>query len=195
MIDTFKQHISAEKFFNDGINFKSINKSDYISYLEFVKYFSALSKIEKHNLIIGINFSYGWMPTCFDFRSDKFDEAVEILNHTKQGIIPTIDQLKLLKGLLNNSLVGTSKLLHFINPSIMAIWDSRVYRYLTGIDYDENRKGTFDAFLDYLKFCDFMTHQSSYNQIHTIIEAEVGYAMTKFRTAELIMYSYGGKSR
>ncbi len=193
MIDIFKQHITTDKFLNDGKSFTIGNKSDYISYLEFVKYFNDLPKIEKHNLIIGINFSYGWMPTCFDFRSDNFDPAVEILNRTKQGMIPTVDELKLLKALFNNSLVGTSKLLHFINPNIMAIWDSRVYRYLTGQEYYEDRKGICEAFLDYLKFCDFLTQQSGYNQIHSSIEEQVGYSMSRFRTAELIMYNNGVK--
>jgi len=76
------------------------------------------------------------MPTSFDFRSDKFDEALEIINNAKKGIVPSIDQLEILKGLLNNSLVGTSKHLHFINPEIFAIWDSRVYRYLTAYSCD-----------------------------------------------------------
>ena len=51
MIDTFKQHVTPEQFINDGRSFKSGNKSDYISYLEFVKYFSDLTEIKKHNLI------------------------------------------------------------------------------------------------------------------------------------------------
>jgi hypothetical protein len=195
MIDTFKQHVTPEQFINDGRSFKSGNKSDYISYLEFVKYFSDLTEIKKHNLIIGINFSYGWMPTCFDFRSDNFKDAVDILNRTKQGMVPTVEELMLLKGLFNNSLVGTSKLLHFINPNIIAIWDSRVYRYLTEQEYYEDRKGICEAFLDYLKFCDLLTQPNEYNQIHSFIEGQVGYPMTKLRTAELIMYSKGAKPR
>ena len=55
------------------------------------------------------------MPTIFDFRSEDFDKAVEILNYAKKGVILTVKQLETLKGLFNNSLVGTTKLLHFIN--------------------------------------------------------------------------------
>lgn len=193
MIDTFKLHVTTGKFISDGRNFKGGNKSDYISYIEFVKYFIDLPEITKHNLIIGINFSYGWMPTCFDFRSNNFDEAVKILNQTKQGTTPTAAELKLLKSLFNNSLVGTSKILHFINPNIIAIWDSRVYRYLTGQEYYEEKKGTCEAFLDYLKFCKLLTQENTYSQIHSHVETQVGYVMTKFRTAELIMYSGGAK--
>ncbi len=195
MIDTFKLNVTSEKFVSDGWNFKAVKKSDYISYIEFVKYFSDLKEITEHNLIIGINFSYGWMPTCFDFRSNNFVEALNILNQTKRGMIPTVTELKILKSLFNNSLVGTSKVLHFINPTIIAIWDSRVYRYLTGKEYNEEKKGTCDAFFDYLKFCDLLTQENTYNQIHSHVESQVGYEMTKFRTAELIMYSGGGKTK
>ena len=157
MIDTFKQHVTTDKFLNDGRSFKLGNKSDYISYFEFVKYFSDLPIISKHNLIIGINFSYGWMPRCFYFRTGNFVDALAILNRTKQGTIPTAAELTLLKELFNNSLVGTSKLLHFINPNDFAIWDSRVYRYLTGTGPSNNEIGNCEAFLDYLKFCNFLT--------------------------------------
>jgi hypothetical protein len=38
---------------------------------------------------------------------------------------------RIIKSTINNSLVGLSKLLHFINPVVYAIWDSRIYRNTT----------------------------------------------------------------
>ena len=76
MIDKFKNHVSIDNFFTDCNNFK-VDKQTYdVSYPEFLKYFSDIKTITKHNLVIGINFTYGWMPTIFDFRSDNFDEAI-----------------------------------------------------------------------------------------------------------------------
>ena len=84
MIDGFKKHVSIEKFLQDCNNFK-VDKQTYDnSYLEFLKYFNDIKTISKHNLIIGINFTYGWMPTIFDFRSTDFDGAVKILNNAKK---------------------------------------------------------------------------------------------------------------
>ena len=195
MIDTFKQNITFEKFLADGekIEIKRNSYSYYISYPEFLKYFQNLKTITKHNLIIGINFTYGWMPTIFDFRSDKFDEALNILNKAKKDNKLTKDDLVLLKGLLNNSLVGTSKLLHFINPEKFAIWDSRVYRYLTGKAPYENRIGNCDTYLEYLEFCSYLAEQKEFNSLKKNIEYKVGYSMTSFRIAELVMYSNGAK--
>lgn len=191
MLDTFKQNIPLEKFFRDGNNFAIKRQSDYISYPEFLKYFSDLKTITRHNLIIGINFTYGWMPTIFDFRSDNFKEALDILNNAKIGIKPTVENLVLLKGLLNNSIVGTTKLLHFINPDNFAIWDSRVYRYLANQEPYDNRIGNCNTYIDYLAFCDYLTKQPEFKSLQKIIETKIGYSMTAFRVAELVMYSNG----
>lgn len=193
MIDTFKQNIPLDKFYKDGYNFKIQRDSDYLSYPEFLKYFNDLKIITRHNLTIGINFTYGWMPTIFDFRSDNFDEALDILNKAKSGIKPTADNLALLKGLLNNSLVGTTKLLHFINPDNFAIWDSRVYRYLTNKEPYDNRIGNCNTYLDYLAFCDYLTKQQEFSSLKKSIEKKVGYSMTALRVAELVMYANGTK--
>jgi hypothetical protein len=127
------------------------------------------------------------MPTIFDFRSDNFDEAVAILNEAKNGNKPTTDNLVLLKGLLNNSLVVTTKLLHFINPDNFAIWDSRVYRYLTNQVPHDNRIGNCYTYLDYLAFCDYLTKQKEFNSCRKTIEKQVGYSMKSFSVAELVM--------
>lgn len=195
MIETYKQHIPFEKFLQDGFSFSPVNRADYISYKEFVKYFADLKIITKHNLIIGINFTYGWMPTIFEFCSDNFDESLNILNRAKEGDIPMIEQLGILRNLFNNSLVGTSKLLHFINPEIFAIWDSRVYRYLTGKSAWDYRINDYADYLSYLKFCDYLTSHPEFEMVHSVICNLVGYSMTKFRTAELVMYSAGGSKR
>jgi len=193
MIDIFKLNIPLEKFFQDGNNFKIKRKSDFISYPEFIKYFRDLKTIDRHNLSIGINFTYGWMPTIFEFRSDNFDETLGILNEVKKGNNLTVDDLVLIKGLLNNSLVGTSKLLHFINPVNFAIWDSRVYRYLTNKEPYVNSIGNCNSYLDYLAFCNYLTQHKEFDSLKNIVEMKVGYSMTAFRVAELVMYFNGTK--
>lgn len=197
IIDKYKSHVFLDKFLQDCENYK-VDKQTYdVSYREFLKYFNDITIITEHNLVISINFVYGWMPTIFDFRSDNFEEAIEILNNAKKGEIPTVKQLEILKGLFNKSLVGTSKLLHFINPEKFAIWDSRVYRYLTGQEAYNHRIGNCEAYLAFLNFCDFITRSKEYEKAHNSIcnKLKPDYSLTKFRSAELIMYLYGGKSK
>jgi hypothetical protein len=193
MIAHFKLNIPIEKFFQDGSEFEIKRKSDYISYTEFLKYFNVLKTITRHNLIIGINFTYGWMPTIFNFRSEKFEDVLHILNKVKKGNDVNIDNLILLKGFFNNSLVGTTKILHFINPDKFAIYDSRVYRYLTNQEPNQSRIGNCRTYLDYLEFCAYLTKQKRFNSLKKKIERKVGYSMSDFRVVELIMYSKGAK--
>jgi len=193
MIETFRQNITPDKFIRDGRNTAIQQRSDFITYPEFLKYFKDLDEITKHNLVIGINFVYGWMPTIFDFRSDNFDEAIKILNQAKNGTeLITKDDLTLLKGLFNNSLVGSTKLLHFINPDKYAIWDSRVYRYLTN-NNNYNQIENCNNYLDYLTFCKELINQEGFPTLKNQIEESVGYSMTPFRIADLIMYLNGGR--
>lgn len=194
MLKIYKENISINKILIDE---RTIDipkgRSDFISYLEFIKYFSDLKTITKHNVIIGINFTYGWMPTIFDFRSNDIELVTNILNKAKFGQILKENELEILKKCFNNSLVGTSKLLHFINPNIFAIWDSRVFRYLTNQKPHSYRLDNCKSYLDYLEFLKYLTDQPDYIKIHNSIIKKIGYEMTKFRTVELIMYLKGSK--
>jgi hypothetical protein len=196
MLDIYKQNITIDKLRQDEEKITiPTNNSYYISYSEFLKYFSDLKTITKHNLVIGINFTYGWMPTIFDFRSNKLEEATEILNSAKQGQIPSVGELNTLKECFNNSLVGASKLLHFINPTKFAIWDSRVYRYLTNQEPHSYRLDNYNSYLNFLKFCNFISNEKGFEVIHNSLISKVGYSMTPFRTTELIMYFNGGSQK
>ena len=193
-LNVFKKNVSLEKIKRDENTIHITDENSYfISYIEFVKYFSNLKKINKHNVIIGINFTYGWMPTIFDFRSDNLNEATKILNQAKQGKRPTLVELEILKKCFNNSLVGTSKLLHFINPNTFAIWDSRVFRYLTKEEPYSYKLNNSKSYLDYLDFCAYLTKNPEYNKIHKSMIKKIGYPTTKFRTLELIMFEAGKK--
>ena len=119
---------------------------------------------------------------------------MKILNKAKSGQLPlTKEDLDILKETLDHSLIGVSKLLHFINPEAFAIWDSKVYNYLMGLPEKEKvshyKTEKAESYLDYLDFCKELTQREEYEEIHNHICKEVEYPMSKFRTAELIMFS------
>jgi hypothetical protein len=188
------EKITIDKIEQDAIGLEFNSESYLISYPEFLKYFKKKRSIKKSHLIIGIHFTYGWMPTVFDFRSNEFKKAVKILNKSKGNNLLTIEELSILKSLFNNSLVGTSKLLHFINPSIYPIWDSRVYRYLTNKE-SSNKLNEPETYLSYLNFCSEKIKDKKYNSIHKSIKEKIGQNLTKLRSLELIMYMNGVKKK
>jgi len=160
--------------------------SSYLrSYPEFLRYFRDLPVIDEHHLIIAANFTYGWMPTILHFKSDRFAEAVAILNRVKTGELLTDDELFCLIALINNSMVGVSKLLHFINPERYAIWDRWVVAYLRGW------LGAQATYFGYLDLCQSVVTQAAFAPIHASISRKIGYPVTGMRAVELMMYTMG----
>ena len=176
-------------FFQDANNY-NINGGTYLmSYPHFINYFNNVRTITFHELTIGINFTYGWMPTIFDYRSDQFTVVLAILNRLKNGIIPNDNELINLRNHFNNSLVGSSKLMHFINPDIMPIWDSRVYKYLTNESAHGYRVDNVGNFRQYVEFCNTLILDQRFLVAKLNIENIVGYTMSSMRITDLVMYS------
>jgi hypothetical protein len=72
----------------------------------------------------------------------KRKKLVQILNEAKNGTLPSIEDLELVFAFCNRSIIGSSKLLHFLNPSAFAIWDKRVARSFFNIaKVDANQIG------------------------------------------------------
>ena len=189
--------IRIENLIVEAENFKIENKSDLISYPEFIEYFKSISEINKHNLIIGINFTYGWMPTIFDFKTNEIykniDLAVEILNRAKNGSNLKINDYEHLKRLLNNSLVGTTKLLHFINPEKFAIWDSRVFWFLHKEEPYDYRIGNIQNYLEYQELLENLSKDEKFKHFFDLVSSKLEYKPTNFRALELIMFIKGKK--
>lgn len=168
------------------------NKLSYfVSYPEFLAYFQNSEVVTRHQLIISSNFTYGWMPTILDFDPTHLDDLLSIINSAKKGRIPNESELETLQRCLNKSLVGASKLLHFVNPNSFAIWDNRVYRYLTKTEPHHYRLNKPASYLTYLQFCKELITQHKYEKIHRSMITKIGYEMTMYRTVELIMYLTG----
>lgn len=169
--------------------FKTIGNLTYDkSYIYFLKYFENKDKLTEEDLIISANFTYGWMPTILNFKNSNFNECVDILNISKTKNRLEKIEIENLKRLINNSLVGTSKLLHFINPDKYAIWDSRVCRFLS-----ENTHKYFiektDIFFEYLDICDNLTSHDDYQLfVHQKYIDVIGHNATKMKSVEQIMF-------
>lgn len=84
-------------------------------------------------------------------------------------------------------MVGLSKLLHFINPIEYAIWDSRIFRYLTekkssyGIDKPE-------LYLDYLSGIKKIAKNKEYGKLHHLISRNFDYEINPTRVIEITMF-------
>ena len=125
----------------------------------------------------------------------KLDKVAELLNKAWNGTLLSLEELELMKSCLNNSIVGSSKLLHFVKPELYPIWDSRVHHYLTKDMKKKNSLNSCSSYLDFIDFCHFIIQEDGFVLLKNSIESKVGYEMTAIRTAELIMYHNGAKPK
>ncbi len=184
------KNLNFEMIFKDAKKFIRTENDSYTqTYTELIKYFDKIKagEINEHNLVIASHFVYGWMPTIIYLDLDQKDEVLFLLNAAKSGHILTVNELELLKKSINNSLVGLSKLLHFINPKDYAIWDSRIFRYLTekkssyGIDKPQ-------LYLDYLNGLKNIAENKDYGSLHDLISQNFEYEIYPTRAIEITMF-------
>lgn len=99
---------------------------------------------------------YGWMPTMLNSISNfeqLSDFILEIKGCSFERLAPIL-QRKLQEDSgsvfrsLNNSVIGTSKLLHFFEPGLFPIWDSRIAG-LFGFKYQKHNCP--EAYVTYIK--------------------------------------------
>ena len=174
---------------NIANNFKSTEENYLLSYPYFLNYFQNLESINLENLVIGISFTYSWMPTILKALNLKNTEKVLfILNEVKKGKLIDEQQLTTLKTTFNNSLVGTSKLLHFINPKQYAIWDSRVFRFLNDVEPHKYRLEKPRAYIEYLKLIEELKNEKAFTAFFELMKQKVGYDITEYRALQLAFF-------
>ena len=163
------------------------------AYPFFVQYFAGIEEITIDNLVIAAHFVYGWMPTILTFEFAHIDKVLEALNKVKRGNLLNSSEIVEIKACVNNSLVGTSKLLHFIKPDKYAIWDSNIYAYLKetkkhyGVD-------NVDLYLGYLKKLGEITNEDKFKDFHNAINSKIKYNVTPMRAIEYVMFHAHPKS-
>ena len=140
--------------------------------------------------------AYGWMPTILEMHWDQgeadLQASARMLAKARNGQEVDPSELNLLANLVNNSLVGASKLLHFAAPSRYPIWDSRVYRFVHDEAPYHYRLNDTDAFLAYVAQVRAMTTTDSrMPKLLTTVETKLGYKVTPVRAVELIMFIHG----
>lgn len=166
---------------------------DWQTYFHYVDYFKTTASIDEHQFYIATGFVYGWMPTML--KKINYNQDVEdILNKVLQRDKLDESNLVTLTKAVNNSLVGVSKLLHFIAPEKYPIWDSRVYFSLFRKQY-YSKGNTNRLYLRYTQNCREIAEDPKYDNLHQKIMAYINSPhkekITKIRTIELLLYLHG----
>lgn len=182
-------HLNFDVFKKEALDFElSVDNSYSISYIEFVNYFENIKgEIKEHHLIISSHFVYAWMPTIINLNLQDIDKTLALLNKAKSDTILDNEEIQYLIVTINNSLIGLSKLLHFINPSKYAIWDSRIFRFVTGkkSTYGINNPKTYKS---YLSIIDSIATNKGYPELHKKIKGNYNYEISPMRAIEVVVF-------
>jgi len=162
------------------------------SYPYLCSHFSTKTVIHPEDVVLGAHMVYGWMPTVLGLdmgaaRGFSLRQAADLLTAAKRRDLDKAE-LASLKGLVNNSIVGASKLLHFVEPARYPIWDSRIYSFRHRRQGHAHQVNNVDAYLSYRGELMALMADARFPAFHAAVNAKVGYPVTGPRALELMMF-------
>ena len=182
------KNLTTQRFIADSAKIDySYQTSIAPHYLEFIRFFKKKPHLDINDLTVGAHMIYGRMPTMLRFNSNNLDTILKLVNRIKVGADIDLDNLKLLKKVLNNSIVGASKLLHFVDPERFAILDSRIFKYIDG-SYSPTRISKADNYLEYLVRIRDLIKERDFKLVHDLVKKKMNTTHSKMRTAEIVMF-------
>ena len=162
----------------------------------YVKSYPLLLKSTAHlcdamgsNAVPGVaHIVYGWMPTIL--KNLTFDDHINDHLIAARQINDFQSAFNLVDGLetspINNSWVGLSKVLHFINPEFFPIWDSVVAKNFGVSDYKIKQK---KIYTNYMKFISENLEFKSVSTVQDLFEKRANYTISNVRACEFILFT------
>ena len=141
------------------------------------------------NAVVPIaHIAYGWMPTILKKYNSDQKELRRVFEAKDVGSI--CEAKVCVAGFntspINNSIVGLSKVLHFINPHYFPIWDSRVAIHFGIKNQSVN---SVNKYYDYLDIISVLNKHNSTEMLQKLVFTELNFEITKTRSSELILFS------
>jgi len=172
------------------------DSSYIISYPHILGYFGQREVFDAADLVRGAHLAYGWMPTVLELHPGPpnitLDAGAHLLTRAKRDGGLNDAEIEDLASLINNSLVGASKLLHFVAPENFAIWDSRIYAFIFRQEPYPYRVKSVALYQEYLEALAKIRANGKFERFHASVNEKVGYPVSAFRAIELIMFLNSG---
>ena len=171
-----------------------------VSYPYLLEYFASKQSLEAGDVVRGAHMFYGWMPTILELYPEQgrsgLDVAAQTLAKAKAGSALSDKEIEALAALVNNSLVGASKLLHFVAPNHFPIWDSKVYSFVHEKRPHHYRVNSVVTYRQYVALLKDLTTKPEFPALHDSVQKKLGYNVSPLRAMELVMFLnapvYGG---
>jgi hypothetical protein len=163
-----------------------------VSYPHLLSYFAPKDTFDAADLVRGAHMAYGWMPTIVELYPGPpnidLDDGAQLLTRAKRDGTLSDKEIESLASLVNNSLVGASKLLHFVAPTQFAIWDSKIYAFTFEEKPHNYRVNQVKKYRHYLDTLARLQGDQRFNAFHGSVNGKVGYDVSPLRALELVMF-------
>lgn len=167
-------------------------KNSYIrSYPHILDQLQTGVALTERDFVCGAHIVYGWMPTILDLYPTAeltLQQGANLINKARVNGVLSESELANLAALVNNSMVGASKLLHFVNPNTFAIWDSKIYRFVHGQAAHQHRVNKVGAYVKYLDLLGTLRQDKRFPDFHASINEKMGYPVSPCRAIEVVMF-------
>jgi hypothetical protein len=163
------------------------SESYHLCYRHFLHFFDTFPKVTSHHLVIAASFTYSWMPTILTLKAELIDRVADLVESVRHGISLSVAELEIMKATVNNSVVGSSKLLHFANPNMYPIIDSRVHAYIFGRKHQSLLTDP-EWYQEYSVACREAAQDPRLTPVVESFCQQLGYGVSPLRVLELIMY-------
>lgn len=197
MNEKIRELINKSKIKSDLKQLKSSSKgkSYFTSYPHFKAFFLDFNLKENREELLyqGANMVYGWMPTILDTQKNnkkysdlevKVVESIERLDDSFKD--PKKEDLEIVAAFMNNSIVGASKLLHFIYPEKYPIWDSKICGIIMNSVKSSYKVNKTENYMGYCKAIHNIISKPPENLKN--FKEEFMYEISYVRAAELLLF-------
>jgi hypothetical protein len=143
--------------------------------------------------------AYGWLPTILELHPESpnigLAGVARLLARAKRDGVLTNDEIDSLASVVNNSLVGASKLLHFVAPEHFAIRDSRIYAFVFERKPSHHSIRQVERYRDYLDILTEIRGDPRFPEFHRSVDDKVGYRVSALRGVAAPPTRRAGKGR
>jgi hypothetical protein len=141
-----------------------------ISYPYILKYFGSRKRLSASDFVCCANMVYGWMPRAIKLHvqnsQGSIDRGAELLSLARTRMLCGAE-ISCLVATVDNSLVGVSKMLHFVAPERYAMWDLKICRFLYGRQANRARVKHVENYFVYLTLLRFLKQDSRFDSSTT----------------------------
>lgn len=172
------------------------DNSYIVSYPHILDHFQSITEFSKRDFVCSAHIIYGWMPTILTLNLGNspinLQRGAELLTQAKRTGQLADNDIEQLARLVNNSLVGVSKLLHFTTPNGFAIWDSKIYSFVFEETPHNYRVNQLVKYREYMSRLDEIKRRQGFQAFHESVKSKVGYEVGSLRAIELVMFLNSG---